>query len=161
MIDFFDNLKIGYVIAVPDSWGSKLIRVIKKYSQTQVLLCATEIEALTISAGLNLSGVLSVIIMENSGIRSIGDVLTRFELAHNIHNIFLLSDRGGFGEPNWWGVKHTHVTDSILKDLSIATIEVFSFSEFASALVLAIQTFRSEQVSVAIKLKKSFWDGLP
>lgn len=156
----FDKLKIKYVLAVPDSWGSKLIRTITESSHSEVILCATETEAFTIASGLSISGVLSIIIMENSGIRSIGDILTRFELSHSIHNIFLLSDRGGFGEPNWWGIKHTNVTDNILKELNIVTADVCAYSEFPSALEGAIRTFRSEQVSVAIRLKKPFWDGL-
>lgn len=160
MISIFDNAKIQYVLAVPDSWGSRLIHVIEKYNHCKVILCATETEAITISAGLNLSGILSIIVMENSGLRSVGDILTRFELAHCIHNIFLLSDRGGFGEANWWGVKHNCVTDNILNALSISTIDVLSFLDLEPALIAAIQTFHNEQVSVAIKLKKSFWDGL-
>ena len=159
-MDCFDRLKIRYVLAVPDSWGSKLICAITQSSQCNVILCATEVEALTICSGLNISGVLSVIIMENSGIRSVGDVLARFELAHSIHNIFLLSDRGGFGEANWWGVKHTSITDSILNELNIVTTDVCAPSDFPSALETAIASYRSEQVSVALRLKKSFWDGM-
>ncbi|MBR3552092.1 MAG: hypothetical protein IKN72_01750 [Clostridia bacterium] len=156
----FYDLKIQFVLAVPDSWSSKLISEIEKSNHIRVVLCATEVEALTICSGLNLSGVLSVMIMENTGVRSVGDILTRFELAHNIHNIFLLSDRGGPGEANWWGVRHTSVTNSILNELNIVTIEVQALSGFQSALNMALETFRSEQVSVALKLKKSFWDEL-
>lgn len=160
MIECFDRLKIQYAIAVPDSWSSKLIRKIADYSSTKVLLCATEVEAVTICSGLNLSGVLTILIMENSGIRSAGDVLARFELSHSIHNIFLISDRGGFGEANWWGAKHNCISDNMMKELNIVTRDVYSLSDFPSALETAIETFHNEQVSVALKLKKSFWDEM-
>lgn len=160
VMDFFSNAGIEYVLTVPDSWGSRLITILRQSGVCHVLQCATEMEALTIAAGLNVSGVISVILIENSGIRSVADALSRFELSHKLHNIFLLSDRGGFGESNWWGAKHRSVTDNIIKELGIDSIEVFSPAEFNAALIMAVKTFRNEQVSVAVRLQRRFWEGL-
>lgn len=149
------------IVVMPDSLISKCIDLgqleQQKIDYIQVL---NESEAVCICSGLNLTGVCSVCIMENSGIRSACDIISRFELAHGIHNIFILTNRGEVGEENWWGIYHNEVTIEILRTIKIKTISVATMSEFQWAVHNAIKTFKTEQTSIAILLEYSFFEGI-
>lgn len=146
------------IVIMPDSLISKYIDLYQleqqKIDYIQVL---NESEAVCICSGLNLTGVCSVCVMENSGIRSSCDIISRFELAHGIHNIFILTNRGEVGEENWWGIYHNEVTTAILNAIKIKTISVSTINEFHKAMHNAIKTFRTEQTSIAILLEYSFF----
>lgn len=150
---------IKQIVIMPDSLISKCIneRELECYG-VEVIQVLNESDAVCICSGLNLTGQIVVCMMENSGIRSACDIISRFELAHGIHNIFVLTNRGKIGEENWWGVYHNEVTGQILKVTRMNIISVKSLSAFQCALHNAIKTFKTEQKSVAILLEYSFFE---
>lgn len=149
---------IKQIVIMPDSLISKCINKKEfEYLEVEVIQVLNELDAVSISSGLNLTGSKTICMMENSGIRSACDIISRFELAHGIHNMFVLSDRGKIGEENWWGVYHNEVTYEILKLTHMSIISVKNIYEFQYALHNAIKTFRTEQKSVAILLEYSFF----
>ena len=158
--DIFTKLSIKNVVCMPDSLNNRMIGILNNCSTITVLQCLNETDVITICSGLNLGGQLSIAAFENSGIRSVADILTRFESSHHIHNIFLLSKRGSLGEQNWWGVNHQLVTNSILCDLNILIEHVDSIYQLESALTNATKTFRTDQKSIALCLSPTFFESV-
>lgn len=149
------------LVSVPDSLNSKLINE-KELAKHNIAYIQTlnEISAVAVSSGLNLSGEKSLCIIENSGLRYAADIITRFELAQGIHNMYLLSNRGGIGEENWWGVFHDEITRDIIKRNHMRVIKIDRTTELESALRNGIKTFRTEQVSVVLLLNYCFYEDL-
>ena len=144
---------------MPDSMNSKLYPHIQ--GKMEIIQCLNETDVVTIASGLNLSGCLSVAIMENSGMRSACDVISRFETMHHIHNIYTLSSRGDIGEENWWGIRHKQVTDGIISDLRMLSMDIHGIGEFAEGLLRAVKTLKTEQVSVVLNLSADFFENIP
>lgn len=157
----FRQVGIRYIVIMPDSMSSKLYACLSEEGNSNIIHCLNETDVVTITSGLNITGVLSVAIMENSGIRSACDLISRFELSHHIHNIYIISSRGGIGEENWWGIRHKTVTMEILNKLNILCTEVHSIDELQTALHKAVKSFKTEQTSVVLNLTSDFFDNLP
>lgn len=152
---------ISAVVCVPDSLNSKLINELELTNNNILYIQAlNEISAVAISSGMNLTGTRTLCIMENSGLRYAADIITRFELAQGIHNIYLLSNRGGLGEENWWGVFHDEITSDIISRNHMRTMKVIGKSNLLSALQNGIKTFCTEQVSVVLLLDYCFYEDL-
>lgn len=160
VVDVFSQLKIENVVVMPDSLNSIIIKQLLVSDTVKVIQGLNEVDVIAICSGLNLTGSLSVAMMENSGIRTIADILTRFELSHHIHNIFILSSRGGIGEDNWWGINHKRVTETILSDLGISIVEVNTLKELKSALIKCVRSFKTDQMSVVISITLDFFRSL-
>lgn len=160
IIDCLLENKIEYAVVMPDSLSQKLISILINSNDIEVLLCTNELEAISISSGLNIAGRRTILIMENSGISSIADVLTRLEVAHHIHNIILTSYRGDMGEANWWGISHSRVSKSIINELHIPSKKIICTKDFVKVFYDAVQSFKSEQTSVILYLTKDFFDEL-
>ena len=158
--EIFVNAGIKYFVIMPDSMNSKLLKCVQENSHINIIQGLNETDVITITSGLNLTGTLSVAVFENSGIRSICDIITRFELSHHIHNIYLLSSRGELGEENWWGIMHKKVTSNILEELNILYTNVNCIQEFEIELSKAIRSFKTEQISVALNLTPSFYNSI-
>lgn len=152
---------IQTVVSVPDSLNSKLICE-KELSAHHIryIQCLNEISAVAVSSGLNLTGSKAICVMENTGLRYACDITTRFEMAHGIHNIYLLSNRGFIGEENWWGVFHYEVTQDIIEKSHMKAIKIDSPAHLYEGLKKAVCTFNTEQVSVVLLLNYSFYEGL-
>ena len=161
LTSIFHELGIQYVVVMPDS---RMVSAISKEAcekeGIEYIQALTEQDAASISAGLNLVGKLSVCAMENSGIRSACDLISRLELLNRIHNVFLLTNRGMIGEENWWGAYHGDVTNSVLNELRIKNKVIKDVQEFRVGLKKALETFRTEQVSVALLLDYDFFEDL-
>lgn len=152
---------IKAVVSVPDSLNSKLVKADELANHNIIYIQSlNEISAVAISSGLNLTGKRTICIIENTGLRYAADIVTRFELAQGIHNIYMLSNRGGIGEENWWGVFHNEITQDIIQGNHMRTIMINSISDLESALRSAVKTFCTEQVSVALLLNYSFFEDL-
>lgn len=156
----FTSLGVEYFVIMPDSMNGKLYEYIAKNSDMNVIQGLNETDVITIASGLNLSGRLSVAVMENSGIRSVCDLLSRFEISHHIHNIFLISARGEIGEENWWGIRHQMVTSEILNCLNILNENIHTIKEFELGLSKAIKSFKTGQTSVVLNLTIDFFKNI-
>ena len=152
----FSNQDIRYIVAMPDSMNSKLFPLFQ--GNMEIIQCLNETDAVTIASGLNLSGSLSVVMMENSGMRSACDIISRFETLHHIHNIYILSCRGEVGEENWWGIRHKQVTGSMIRNLQMFSLDIHDTDEWEEGLAKAVRSFRTEQTSVVLNLTADFFN---
>jgi len=157
--DALFDADIKCAVIMPDSLSSQVFsETLLHTKKIELVQVQNENDAIAISSGRNLTGDLTVCIMENSGIRYGCEMITRFETIQGIHNIYILSWRGTFGERNWWGIFHDINTKSIIKNLRFKTISVKSKLDFKPALTQAVATFLSEQVSVALILERQFFE---
>lgn len=155
------NTGIQAVVSVPDSLNSKLIceRELSTY-HIRYIQCLNEISAVAVSSGLNLTGSTTICAIENTGLRYACDIVTRFEMAHGIHNMYLLSNRGFIGENNWWGIFHYEITRDIIEKNHMKAIKIDTPAHLSEGLKKAVCTFRTEQASVVLLLNYSFYEGL-
>jgi len=152
---------IKKVVFMPDSLMVRIINETQlRHEDIDYIQTINESDAVSICSGLNLSGELSLCVMENSGIRSACDIISRFELSHGIHNLYLVSNRGEVGEENWWGVCHNNVTEQIIESTNMKAVTVKRIEEFEKVLHNAIKTFKTEQVSVVLLLSYSFFEDI-
>ena len=152
---------IQTVVSVPDSLNSKLIceKELSKH-HIRYIQCLNEISAVAVSSGLNLTGSKALCVLENTGLRYACDIITRFEMAHGIHNMYLLSGRGFIGEENWWGVFHHEITQDIIEKNHMKAITIDKSTYLSETLKKAVSTFNTEQVSVVLLMSYSFYEGL-
>lgn len=155
------NNNIKYVVTVPDSLSSKLIHKEQLFRRGITYIQAlNELSAVSISSGLNITGERALCVIENSGIRFACDVISRFELCHKIHNMYIVSGRGDIGEENWWGIFHDSITKEIISNLPIKHCTVNSVNELEDAIKKSIRSFATEQVSTLIVLSSTFFEEL-
>jgi sulfopyruvate decarboxylase subunit alpha len=70
----------GLVVHLPDSVLLPLVRSVEADGRIPVVLCAREDEGIAIAAGASLAGVVTVVVMEGSGIGYSGLILARARL---------------------------------------------------------------------------------
>lgn len=157
--DALHDAGIRCVVIMPDSLSSQILsKTHFQNNKIELLQVQNENDAIAISSGRNLTGDLTVCVMENSGIRYGCEMITRFETIQGLHNIYILSWRGTIGERNWWAMFHDLNTKSIIENLRFKVICVKDKSDFKLALTHAVVSFLSEQVSVALILEKHFFE---
>ncbi len=149
------------VVTVPDSLNGRLFKqqALEAYG-IRYIQVLNEISAVAISSGLNIVGNYSICLIENSGIRYACDIITRFEIGHGIHNIYIISNRGDFGERNWWGVFHNEVTFEILEQCRMKVMFINSSDELIVGLKKTMETFLSGQVSTVLVLNYTLYEEL-
>ena len=155
------NAGIQTVVSVPDSLNSKLVNEDELLRHNiRYIPSLNEISAVALSSGLNLTGNKTICVFENTGLRYACDIITRFEMAHGIHNMYLLSNRGYIGEENWWGIFHNEITQDIIKKNHMKAILINKKTNLSDAMVKAVRTFNTEQTSIALLLNYSFYEDL-
>lgn len=161
IIEILSNNGFKNVVTVPDSLNKRwLSKDFFQSSDIRYIQVLNEISAVAISSGLNLVGEYTLCVIENSGIRYACDIITRFEMGHGIHNMYIISNRGEFGERNWWGIFHTEITTDILKQCRMKVFNVDSYNTLNVGLKKAMESFRSEQVSTVLIINYSFIEGI-
>lgn len=152
---------IKNVVTVPDSLNGRMIKQEELNANgIKYIQVLNEISAVALSSGLNLVGDYSVCVIENSGIRYACDTIARFEMSHGIHNMYIISNRGDFGERNWWGVFHTEITADILKRCRMRIYGINTVDELKDGLKKSLNTFFSEQVSTVLVMNYSIYEGM-
>src|SRR5258708_34491825 len=160
------NLELAYnslvdagvqtVVALPDSNLGLLCKRIRIGNQIDYIQATHESVCVGIAKGLTLSGVRSLVIMENSGLRNACESLARLQLSHNLFTCYLISHRGAFGERNWWGQAHHETMEPILRLLRFRWKSMKSLTEFPQLLAQAYSTLAAGQSSVALIAEPSF-----
>lgn len=152
---------IEHIVVMPDSLNALFLKKLyKENTSIDIIQGLNETDVITICSGFNLMGSPAIALMENSGIRSIADILTRLELSHHIHNIFCLTSRGLIGEDNWWGIRHEVISKELLQSLHIPVTFIDNCSQFDLALERCMKTYRTDQTSIAICLTPDFYRSL-
>ena len=148
------------VLAMPDSFLAPLCRRVKTGPEIGYIQTTHEATGIGMAAGLTLTGTRSLMLMENSGLRSACETLARLNLSHGLYTCSLISHRGAFGERHWWGLAHHETMVPMLDALRFRYHYVRSVDEFGPALVKAYQTLAASQCSVALIAEPGLLEGL-
>jgi|SRR5579864_3768109 len=152
--------RITAFIGMPDSLLAPLFTYISGKPDIEYIPTTHEAVAIGIAAGMTLAGRKCLVAMENSGVRAAFETLTRLSISHHLFVCMLLSDRGGFGERNWWGVPHSFTSKAVLELLRIVNHPVENAADFNGALVSAYATLAAGQCSVALVATHIFTERL-
>src|SRR5690606_13057031 len=76
-------------------------------------------EGAAVVAGSWVGGKRAVLVMENSGLRTACEALCRFGTTHEIPVPMIMSYRGDWGEPTFWGHSHGVAMEPLLDALRI------------------------------------------
>lgn len=150
---------IKNLVFMPDSLGMNFINVLLN-TDVNLIQTVNETDAVTISGGLNLTGEITICMMENSGLRSACELIVRLEKLNHIFNFYIINQRGEIGEENWWGISHNIITNDIVEKLNFKHCTVNSITELDIALKHATQSFKTEQCSVALFLTRQFIESI-
>lgn len=130
---------VSIVCYLPDSHLKELYQAVVEDPDFRSVGVTNEGEGVGICGGVFASGKRSVMIMENSGLRVASESLARLGLGHGIPVVMIMSYRGQFGEPNWWGIPHGITMEPVLDSLRIPYRIVRQDDEVEGAMVEAFE----------------------
>src|SRR5947208_15138227 len=111
--DCLKDVGVGLVSALPETWLVHLIRMAEDDSEMILVRLAKEEEGVGISTGAYFAGVKSAMLMQNHGfIAAINGIVSCAQL-YRIPLLMLISQRGGFGEPDPWPTEDGAVTGQL------------------------------------------------
>ncbi|WP_426243634.1 hypothetical protein [Nocardioides sp. LHG3406-4] len=110
---------VSLVGTLPESHLKSVYVAIDRDPAIDLVRVSNEADLPGIVAGAYLGGVRALMIMENSGLRQACEPIARFAFAHHVPLVIVVSYRGDFGEPNWWGHNHAQVMGPLLEALRI------------------------------------------
>lgn len=144
------NANFKTVVALPDSQSSPLLKHIIQEKKMSYIQCSHESDCVGISTGLNLCNELTLTIMESSGLRNACETLARFHLSHSLYNIYLIANRGAFGERNWWGQAHSATMEPLLELLRFRFVYLNDANDIPKVINKSVNDFLARQSSIAI-----------
>lgn len=147
--NIFLDCGIKIVICMPDSLISPLCKKLIECREIDYFQTIHESIACSIAYGINLTGCNCLVLMENSGLRNACETIARLSLSHNMYFMVMLTNRGEFGERNWWGVKHYEVSLELLKILNFRWIEIDDIDQLSNCFQRGISTLRTNQCNIA------------
>lgn len=151
---------VDFVIALPDSILTPLIRRVIAHPRLQYIQVVHEAQAVGLAAGLSLAGRRPLVVMENSGLRSAAESIGRLVVLHQIHLLFLVSGRGGFGDPNWWAQYHSRHAEEIARTFGLGYVEVKSAEEIGLCIHRGLSQVRTRNRSVVLSIDPAAMDGV-
>ena len=121
-VAFVDALRAANVAIVgvlPESHLHSVYIAVDQAEDIHMIRVSNEADLPGILAGAYLGGKRALMITENSGLRQACEPIARLAFAHHIPLVMVVSYRGAFGEPNWWGHNHAQVMGPLLDALRI------------------------------------------
>jgi sulfopyruvate decarboxylase subunit alpha len=121
-VPFVEALKsagISIVTALPDSLLKEAYSLLATDPDIRYVPVTNEAEMPGIVAGAYLGGKRGVMVMENSGLRQLCEPLARFSQVHHVPLVMIMTFRGDFGEPFYWGHTHAQSMEPLLQALRI------------------------------------------
>lgn len=113
---------IKLVVTLAESWLLQILRMVDEDPEMRLVQVAREEEAVGISAGANLAGVPSALLMQNHGfLAAINPIVSLVQL-YRIPLLMLVSYRGHLGERDPWQTQGGLVTEPILRALDVPTL---------------------------------------
>ena len=110
---------VRFVVALPDTLLKGLYRAADEDPELHYILVTNEAEGASVAAGAWCAGARSVLVMENSGLRSSCEALARLGLVNGVPVTILMGFRGDMGEPFDWGVNHAISMEPLLRAMNI------------------------------------------
>ena len=139
--------EISLIATLSESWLFEVHRQLSADPFFTMVPVANEAEGVGICAGTWLGGRKSAILMENSGVRVACESLARLQ---GIPVLMLMSYRGDWGDPPWWGASMGATTEPILKALRIPYRVVRDDEDIVSSLSGAVRSMNAYRSHVAL-----------
>ena len=149
MVKEMKKAGISLVAQLPDGGLKQLYFLCQDDPDFEFIPVTNEGEGVAIAAGAWLGGKRAIMCMENSGIRSASEVLSRLSIGLDIPVLLLMSYRGSIGEGNWWGESHGVMMEPMLKALRIPYLILEREEDIEGLLQRAIRTMDSSKNHVA------------
>jgi sulfopyruvate decarboxylase subunit alpha len=141
---------INFVAGLPDGWLWPLLLGIKDDSYFQYIDISNEGTGLAICVGAWLGGKLPALIMENSGIRVAAEQIARLCMDSRIPVLLIMTDRGGFGETEYWAIGHGLTLEPILNAFKIPFARAHTPEELKKRIIQAVNTMNASCYPVAV-----------
>ena len=132
LVRTFIEADIKLVTALPESLLKTAYQTLAAEPRIRYVPVTNEGEMPGIAAGAYMSGMRSIMMMENSGLRQILEPLSRFMQTHNMPLVMMMAYRGEWGEYNWWGHTHAQTMEPLLNAMRIPYRFVRKVSEIDS-----------------------------
>jgi sulfopyruvate decarboxylase subunit alpha len=150
---------VRIVSALPETWLVHLIRFAEDDPEMTLVRLAKEEEGVGISAGANMAGVKSAMLMQNHGfLASVNGIVSCAQL-YRIPLLMIISARGEFGERDPWQTEGGGVTRHVLESLRIPHDDICAQSEVAPKIAKAQTLAYSASRPVALLLTRDLmWE---
>lgn len=153
-LDELNKHNIGLIAGVPCSMLGPLIDSISDF-----VMATNEAEAMGIALGSSLAGKIGVVLMQNSGLGNVVDVITSFANPYKIPCLMVISLRGLPGD-----AKHHEqmgrITPKILGELDIFYLHTFSSNMIPYLLTCAFKHMQENSLPAALLIRDAFDDIL-
>jgi sulfopyruvate decarboxylase subunit alpha len=152
VLDACRRLGVGLVAGLPDSLLLGVFRALAAAGTPRYVTVTNEGEMPGIAAGAYFAGSRALMIMENSGLRQACEPLARYASTHQVPMVAVMSFRGEFGEPEWWGHSHAQTMVPLLDTLRMPYEIVQRIGDVGETLERAFVHAESGQWPVAVVL---------
>ncbi len=119
VVEGLKRAHVRFVIALPDSLLSGVYLAADQDPEIRYVVVTNEAEGASVAAGTWVAGARSVLVMENSGLRSACEALARLGLVNGIPVTMLMGYRGDLGERFHWGVNHGITMEPFLQMMKV------------------------------------------
>ena len=141
---------VSLVASLPESLLKSVYQQCELDEDIRYVLVSNEADLPGIIAGTYLAGKRGLMIMENSGIRQCCEAVGRFAFCHGMPLVMVMSYRGAFGEPNWWGHNHSQIMTNLLETLRIPYRFIRRLDEIKPSIAKAFKHADASQWPVAL-----------
>ena len=119
VIEGLKHAHVRFVVGLPDSMLAGVYVAAGKDPDIKYVPVTNEAEGASVAAGAWIAGGRSVLVMENSGLRTACEALARLGLVNGIPVTMLMGYRGDLGERYHWGINHGMTMEPLLQAMRI------------------------------------------
>ena len=143
---------VNFVSGLPDGWLNPLHERIERDPFFRYICVPQEGLGVSICAGAWLGGKTPMLIMENSGLRTSAETISRICMFARIPMLMLISYRGDVGETEYWGVQHGILMEPFLKAFGFPYkfLRSAENGELKKSIIGAVKTMNMQVYPVAL-----------
>jgi sulfopyruvate decarboxylase subunit alpha len=150
---------VRLVGVLPESLLKSVYVALDQAEDIRLVRVSNEADLPGLVAGAYCGGMRALMISENSGLRQACEPIARLAFAHQMPLVMVVSYRGDFGEPNWWGHNHAQVMTPLLEALRIPYRIVDHIDGLASAVQRAFLHADASQWPVCLVMTGECIEG--
>jgi sulfopyruvate decarboxylase subunit alpha len=153
VLEGLKQARVRLVVALPDSLLNDLYKAAEDAAEPWYVQVGNEAEGAAVAAGAWMVGMRSVLIMENSGLRSACEALARLGLASGVPVTMLMGYRGDVGERFVYGINHGITMKPLLQAMRIPYLMVDREEDVVPTVVRGVTHAVSSLYHVAVVLR--------
>jgi sulfopyruvate decarboxylase subunit alpha len=154
VVDALKDMRVEVAAGLPDSMLGELHTAVQADPAFRYVRVGNEAEGAAIVAGAWIAGARSVLMMENSGLRSSCEALARLGLASGVPVTMLMPYRGDVGESFVYGVNHGLTMEPLLHAMRIPYLFVDRLEDIAPAVRRAVTHAVTSLYHVAVVFRE-------